>query len=571
MRLSLLILMMCLVPLAAGADDSRWEERLVEVLFHEGRECTIAKGSLTGPDAEAINDALTPFGPVEWRRYNNLPDAVLQRLHDEGERLSGKDLYDFRGMATLVLPPDHSAVEAIAVLEPLAAVRTARRIPKPVALPLPPDYRARERHLNSQADAPPTGFDALHAWTLPGGNGSNVTVCDVEYGWEEHDDLPSLQTRQLNNENPIDPFQDGNHGTASVGCFAALNNGWGTTGISYGADVRVCATYYGFGVPRWDPAGAILIAAANLQPGDVILLEQQSTLPSGQEDYVPLEWWNDVPPNQTRNAVFMAIETATANGIHVVEPAGNGSVNLDTINWLESGAIVVGAGGAYPGGSGGTGWPQGDLQTMSYSSYGSRVDVQAWGENVITTGYGDLYFSEGRRRSYTEVYAGTSSASALMAGVVAAASSRWIELTGDATTLTPLMLRDILRENGEAPFLSGGKPIGKRPDLLQVFDALEAMANPAPAGPTIALAGWWDSDVGPSGGGFASLRALPWDPGMTPPQVTYLGVPVQSMIFDGDFFVFDFPVGPGTLPSMETLIGISGDGVATEWPYLNVR
>ena len=79
----------------------------------------------------------------------------------------------------------------------------------------------------------------------------------------------------------------------------------------------------------------------------MILLENQWDY-TGLEDYVPIEWWTEYYPNSpTYNAVYAAIETAAANGIHVVETGGNGEGDSGTITWYgDSGAIVVGAGGA---------------------------------------------------------------------------------------------------------------------------------------------------------------------------------------------------------------------------------
>ena len=102
-------------------------------------------------------------------------------------------------------------------------------------------------------------------------------------------------------------------------------------------------------------ANAINVAAANSSPGDVILIEQQTSGPNRKDrpksdvGYVPVEW------DQT-GAVTTAIRNATARGRIVVEAAGNGYQNLDDAdlqrrdgrNWFsyDSGAIMVGAGNA---------------------------------------------------------------------------------------------------------------------------------------------------------------------------------------------------------------------------------
>ena len=73
----------------------------------------------------------------------------------------------------------------------------------------------------------------------------------------------------------------------------------------------------------------------------------------------------------------------------VVAAAGNGNQDLDGSlynfysNRGDSGAIIVGSGSA-----------SSSHRKISSSTFGSRVDVQAWGETVFTTGYGFLLVME---------------------------------------------------------------------------------------------------------------------------------------------------------------------------------
>jgi len=85
-------------------------------------------------------------------------------------------------------------------------------------------------------------------------------------------------------------------------------------------------------------------------------------------------------PAEIQLSVFDAIKRATDAKIIVVEAAGNddawGGIDLDdpTCNAIfdrnvrDSGAIIVGAGSPV------------DRSRLPFSSYGSRVDVQGWGE-----------------------------------------------------------------------------------------------------------------------------------------------------------------------------------------------
>ncbi|MGH9222421.1 MAG: hypothetical protein ACRD2W_01145 [Acidimicrobiales bacterium] len=97
----------------------------------------------------------------------------------------------------------------------------------------------------------------------------------------------------------------------------------------------------------YELANAISLATAASNPGDVILIEQQTTGPNGgcdvtsQVGCAPVEWVQ---------AFYDAIVVATSAGIHVIEAAGNGTQDLDSDPYdpmttrADSGAIMVGAG-----------------------------------------------------------------------------------------------------------------------------------------------------------------------------------------------------------------------------------
>lgn len=75
------------------------------------------------------------------------------------------------------------------------------------------------------------------------------------------------------------------------------------------------------------------------------------------------------------------------------------------------------------------------------------MDVQGWGREVTTTGYGDLY--KGDLASYTRVFSGTSSATPCVAGC-AAALQGWVKAGALSTKnlLTPNEIRQLLRTTG---------------------------------------------------------------------------------------------------------------------------
>ncbi|MCH8746030.1 MAG: S8 family serine peptidase, partial [Chloroflexi bacterium] len=116
----------------------------------------------------------------------------------------------------------------------------------------------------------------------------------------------------------------------------------------------------------------------------------------------------------------------------------------------DSGAIMVGAGfptSLYDG-------TDISRARLGFSNYGSRLNLQGWGTGVITTGYGDLYSSEGANLWYTFVFSGTSSASPIVASAVALVESIHEEING--AVVTPALMRSILVNTG-SPQQSGSR------------------------------------------------------------------------------------------------------------------
>jgi hypothetical protein len=181
-------------------------------------------------------------------------------------------------------------------------------------------------------------------------------------------------------------------------------------------------------------------------------------------------------------AFYDAVAAATADGIIVVEPAGNGSQDLDGTEYgggsassfpdgrADSGAIIVGAGAA----PGCTNPARGRLD---FSSFGSRVNLQGWGECVVTTGYGvDLQGVSMGNDAYTNSFGGTSSASPIVASAAAILSS---VAQQQGVTMTPQQVRSRLVASGSAQGASLTGNIGPLPNLRE---ALKAFVPTAIAG-----------------------------------------------------------------------------------------
>ena len=261
--------------------------------------------------------------------------------------------------------------------------------------------------------------------------------------------------------------------------MAGRNNGVGVKGIAYQAQYYFAAAKTTTG--GYDVGAAVLECVDALNPGDVILIEQQTSGPNatgaGQAGLVPVEWfkpWYD------------DIVTAVAAGMIVVEAAGNGGENLDDADYAtgnnghypflaqnDSGAIIVGS--ANPPSFGALARAR-----RSSSNYGSTVDLQGWGTGIVTAGYGNLFpggntpDASQENQWYTAGFGGTSGASPMVAASAAIVQRNW-ELTRGGTPASPAQIKQILRDTGTPQ--SGSDNIGPQPNLRAAI--LQVLGNQA--------------------------------------------------------------------------------------------
>jgi hypothetical protein len=104
----------------------------------------------------------------------------------------------------------------------------------------------------------------------------------------------------------------------------------------------------------------------------------------------------------------------------------------------------------------------------SFTNYGSRMDVHAWGSSIVTTGYGDLHNEGPDYTWYTDDFGGTSGASPMIAG--SALCLQGISRYYFDTVMTPEVVRQLLHDTG-IPHM-GTRYIGPRPDLEEAVTAL---------------------------------------------------------------------------------------------------
>ncbi|AGG04954.1 MULTISPECIES: S8 family peptidase [Bacillus cereus group] len=311
----------------------------------------------------------------------------------------------------------------------------------------------------------PLGINAPYAWSIKGGDGKGTTFVDMEYGWLfSHEDLVNQKIELISGQNKSEHHD---HGTSVLGIVSAEDNNIGGIGIAPKAKVKVVSQIRDNG--NYNTADAILSAVNNMQAGDILLLEAQATYDGyGDKNYFPVE----VKPD-----IFDAIRMGTNKGIIIIEAGANGGNDLDQFrdrngkqvlnrnspDFKDSGAIMVGAASARV-----------PHKRSYFSNYGSRVDVYGWGNAVDTT---DAKPSEFITNLYTSSFAGTSSASPIIAG--AAASIQGIVKNNQGRVYTPRQLRAILSDSSTGTKSNDptSDKIGVLPDLKAILSKLGFSPN----------------------------------------------------------------------------------------------
>lgn len=409
----------------------------------------------------------------QWRKvFQRIDQSLLDKLRlnvEVNKRRQASDMGNYFVILLQQGQPGEKLVDELNKLDIVELAYLAPIVKTPDVPPITPSFIGQQDYLN----AAPQGIDARYAWTIPGGKGFQVKIIDVEKGWNlTHEDLPSMFI--VDGKNETDDSRQ--HGTAVMSIMLGLEDGAGVTGIVPRAVGGVVSARRGLGLAYFDNvAEAVLIAAANLSEGDVMLIEQHAKGPKKNLDctcasncgYIAVEYWNDV---------FDAVNAATASGIVVVAAAGNGEASLDHSRYKDrfnrtvrnSGAIFVGAG------------ESSTRKPKCFSNHGSRLDLQGWGENVMAAGYGDsdTYKIDGGddNQWYTTSFSGTSSATPIVAGAVAAIQG--IQLENNNPALDWYEMKELLISTGTPQ--SGSKQIGPLPDLQAAITTLVADQPPSP-------------------------------------------------------------------------------------------
>lgn len=371
-----------------------------------------------------------------------------------------------RRWASITMPEGMATDEVLDLLATMPSVEQAYR--EPVVQPAAARYSpaaATPKFVRQQGylDAAPGGIGARHAWKK-GQRGKGVTVADIEGDWvNDHHDLKTANAVTVNGVRAASSLWY-DHGTAEIGLVIGTRNNYGITGIAFQARILLYSIYRadGSGGNDINIPEAIVQAAQDLEPGAII--------------YLPIEFRDDFSNGrgfcvEYYDDVFEAVQYAVDRGIVVIEAAGNGGLNLSgsifegkfNPDQRDSGAIIVGAGGTPD---------YRDLQRLSFSCYGDRVNLQNWGEQVVTTGYGSLH-DGGATRTYTASFNGTSSATGITAG--AAAVLQGYARSALKRSLTSREMRSLLVRTGTPQKRPASGKIGPRTDLQKALAEIGLM------------------------------------------------------------------------------------------------
>lgn len=355
-------------------------------------------------------------------------------------------------LVTIENPTNERLLEVGIALEKLNSVKycclTSLEPVKP-PVDIPPttmNFEPNQSYIQSNP-----GLNMQYAWNL-GLNGQGIKLRDVEYGFNKnHEELASINTTiapgMTISSSASNDFTE--HGTSVFGILFSHKGTYGISGLSYGSQELIL-------YPEWQQVGynrinAVTLSIANSTAGDLIVYEMQTNgVGPGTTNFVCAEY---------DQVVWDLTKAATDSGIVIVAAAGNGNQNLDNfayssyMNRGNSGAIIVGGGTATT-----------SHNRIFYSTFGSRVDVQAWAEDVRTIGRIGSFtlINNDFNQSYTN-FSGTSSATALVSACASVLQSYHHSLAGNY--LSSSQLRTILKETGIAQGTSVIGNVGPIPNM----------------------------------------------------------------------------------------------------------
>jgi subtilisin family serine protease len=449
-----------------GTGDVRWVPRVL-VKFDEQMRVPYEAGAerhLPRAQADAWSRIAEEFPGLSLKPlFTSVPAERLRALSrpsaeasaDRGDAEETPDLTSWFAIDCPTRTDPERLAKALAALPRVAtAYVEGGPTPPPTVNPADDPRFPSQGYLS----AAPAGIDAQYAWGVAGGDGIGIGFVDLERGWTlQHQDLAAANVTLISGVN--NDFHG--HGTAVLGEVVSVDNQRGGVGIAPRATARVVSQWRT--ATTYSTADAIASATSAMASGDVLLLEAQTRAPGGTA-LVPVE---------IEQAVYDAIRVATANGIVVVEAAGNGSVDLDlfqdasnrrildrsSADFRDSRAIMVGAASAAA-----------PHARLGFSNFGSRIDCYGWGEQIDTTGDG---WQGTSATDYTSTFGGTSGASPIVAGAAIILQAVHAQLFGHR--MSPTAVRSTLTVSGTS--IPSANPavdrIGVMPNLRAQIEAMQ--------------------------------------------------------------------------------------------------
>lgn len=376
--------------------------------------------------------------------FESLSAEEIQGMADASRERSGEEPPDL--FADFTIPVDESLADALAAAAAeLPFVATASRRPRafPASVPLWGSSTQGQREL--QVLPQPRGVDAVWAWHVPGGTAPGVSVADVESAWDlTHEELRGSRINVVSQSGTFEI----EHGTAVAGIVVGADDGVGITGVAPDAELSIVTDAGGVTV-----ADAVLAAGAAVGVDGIVLLEVAAEFNHAGPDV----------PAELDPAVQRAIRFVSLFGTTVIEPAGNGAVDLDgspafahfnplSTTFVDSRAVLVGAGQPFG--------PMRDLwERASFSSFGARVDCFGPGFFVRAPGAAPDAYRD---------FQGTSAASAVLAGM--AASIKGMSVADSGQALDAVDMRRVLSDPALGTTIPDGHPgaVGSMPDLRKI-------------------------------------------------------------------------------------------------------
>src|SRR5690554_4408034 len=398
-------------------------------------------------------------------------EEKLQQMEEQALRISGssKSIQDLRNIYDVVNDEltDEDLKQLANRLQRLPNVSYAELVDaKPVKppfdiSPITPDFVLQQTYIYANP-----GVNMQYAWDM-NLNGQGIRIRNIEYEFNKnHEEFhvnPKIKFAEGYTVNPTlyTPDYSGflGHGTATFGIVFGDDGGFGVKGLAYGAEE---VTLY----PEWttefgyNRTFATSLALNDSQEGDVVIYEMQTGGATTEENnYVPAEY---------SSPIWNLTKAASDLGIIVVAAAGNGNQDLDDplyawyMNKGNSGAIIVGAGS-----------PNIMHDKLWFSTFGSRVNLQGWGSNVLSSGYGEYATIGGDFNQQYTMFSGTSSATPIVASCVAVLQSYYHSLTGEYLNATQMI--DILQTTGTPQGMGGN--IGPLPNMEGAIAYLETLTR----------------------------------------------------------------------------------------------